>query len=273
MVLFSLKRGSLITPSRDTLYQGPISTFLGDGQEAMIDEVRDRLGDGGSEKLRILGDFPRQMYFGFIERLLFQIREERHGGALIVLPDKITTTEVIDSELVNLKYPCDFDTVWGFMVTSLVNRCRYLSLYRDMYNGQSHIAVNHHHTLTAMKERQAQIDLRISDSANLIGSTSQVDGAVFITDHFRLLGFGGEILVTAFDLKTVHLAMDSMASDTRPVRIESYGTRHRSTFRFCWEFPESVGFVVSQDGGVKGVRRVNDKLVFWPDINFGPLGI
>ncbi len=272
-VLFSLKRGSIVTPSRQTLYQGPIAAFLEDGVNSMYEDTKTELGPDEAHKLEVIGDFPRQSYFSFIERLLFQIREERHGGALIVLPDAVTIEEVIVSELVNLKYPCDFDNVWAFMVSSLANRCRYISLYREMYSGQSQIPVDKHHLLTAMKEQQLQLDRRISDTANLIGSTSQVDGAVFITDRFRLLGFGAEIRVTAFDLKTVHLAVDHEVEDTEPVPIESYGTRHRSAFRYCWELPESAAFVVSQDGGVKGVKRVEDKLVFWPDINFGPLGI
>jgi len=272
-VLFSLKRGNIVTPSRQTLYQGPIAAFLEDGVNSMYEDTKAELGDEEANKINVIGDFPRQAYFSFIERLLFQIREERHGGALIVLPNSVTVEDVIISELVNLKYPCDFDNVWAFMVKSLANRSKYISLYREMYSGQSQIPVDKHHMLTAMKEQQAQLDRRISDTANLIGSTSQVDGAVFITDRFRLLGFGAEIRVTAFELKMVHLAVDHEVIETEPVTIESYGTRNRSAFRYCWEFPQSAAFVVSQDGGVKGVKRVDDKIVFWPDINFGPLGI
>ena len=52
-------------------------------------------------------------------------------------------------------------------------------------------------------------------------------------------------------------------------RFAEYGTRHRSAFRFVASMEPSVGFIVSQDGGVKAVRQVGSKLVMWPYFQIG----
>jgi len=272
-VLFSLKRGGIVIPSKQTLYQGPIAEFLDNGIEALYEDTRNSLGDENRDLLKLLGEYPRELYFRYIERLLFQIREEHHGGALIVVPDGVDSSDPELSKLVMVKYPCRFKNVWPLHVLSLALRCRYKKLYMDLYRGRTEIPIEKHHDLSSLAQQREMVERRISDSVKLIASTSQVDGAVIISDRFQLIGFGSEITVNAPGLREVHLAVDPMAHTPTTVPIESYGTRHRSAFRFCWENENSVAFVVSMDGGVKGVKRVGDKLAFWPDINFGPLGI
>lgn len=50
------------------------------------------------------------------------------------------------------------------------------------------------------------------------------------------------------------------------VSVDNYGTRHRSAFRFSSSLDDSVAFIVSQDGGVKARKGVQDKVFLWPDI-------
>ncbi len=54
--------------------------------------------------------------------------------------------------------------------------------------------------------------------------------------------------------------------------IELFGTRHRSAFRFCSSFDESVAFIVSQDGEIKIAKRVGSEVILWSNINIGSLG-
>jgi len=273
MVLFSLLRGEIITPRRRTLYMGPLAKFFQNGEVSIYGDVLDQLGGVDGDNVDLLKDTPKHYYFRFLESLLFQIREGRHGGAVIVMPD--TGEKIFDTlkDLVMVKYPCDYDYVQSMIVRAIALKHKYKNLYRESYKSAGNISIANHRQLDSMTEQRREIENRITDTIKLLASASSVDGAVLMTDRFRLLGFGAEIIVSAPNLHNVHLANDSEAKSTTLVPIESYGTRHRSAFRFCWENPESVAFVVSMDGGVKCARRIDDKLVFWPDINFGPLGI
>jgi hypothetical protein len=271
-VLLSLKRGETVTPSRETLYQGPIAAVLKDAGDAITRDACVAIGEEQYETGSNGQDFPRRFYFRFLERLLFHIREKLHGGALLVVPDTRAADDPRLTRLVMIKYPCDYDHVWSLLVNSLALRAKHHKLHFEIYRSGSQIPIEKYHQFASLETQREVIDRRISDSVRLIASTSGVDGAVIITDRFRLIGFGAEITTLA-PLREVHIARDHTAKKTTTVTIESYGTRHRSAFRFCWEDEESVAFVVSQDGGVKGVKRVGDRLIFWPDINFGPLGI
>ena len=109
--------------------------------------------------------------------------------------------------------------------------------------------------------------LLLADCVRFIASLSGVDGAIVITDKFRVLGFGSEVLAHSPSLEYV------VTPNKRKVSIDSFGTRHRSAFRFCSSFEESVGFILSSDGGVKATMRVGPDVILWPDINIGGLGI
>lgn len=94
-----------------------------------------------------------------------------------------------------------------------------------------------------------------------------------ITDRFRLLGFGVEVTVAAPTLSAVHIALDASGKRWVAEPVTSFGTRHRSAFRFCSSYEAAAALIVSQDGGVKAVRQVGPRLLMWPDINFGALGL
>jgi DNA integrity scanning protein DisA with diadenylate cyclase activity len=54
--------------------------------------------------------------------------------------------------------------------------------------------------------------------------------------------------------------------------IELFGTRHRSAFRFCSSFEDSIAFIVSQDGDIKVTKRVGSEVILWLNISAGSLG-
>jgi DNA integrity scanning protein DisA with diadenylate cyclase activity len=50
------------------------------------------------------------------------------------------------------------------------------------------------------------------------------------------------------------------------VNPNDFGTRHRSMFSYCWKNVGSLGFVVSQDGDIRAIMRVDNKLIMWENI-------
>jgi len=67
----------------------------------------------------------------------------------------------------------------------------------------------------------------------------------------------------------VHVSRNEDGHDVTAAPFEGYGMRHRSAFRFVEQMPASIAFVLSQDGGIKAVAKVNERIVMWPYFEVG----
>ncbi len=181
----------------------------------------------------------RNTYDKFLFRLLHEARELGHGGCYIVCPE--TSSERIQAEpFLRMKYPCEFNLCWSLLLESC----------RDVPG----------------LDNQA-----LDDASDLIAHLTTVDGAVVMTDQFRVLGFGAEVLLpqTAVHLKKVILnrgAGPDLAKDflTTDIDLEAQGTRHRSAYRLASQIPELTIFVISQDGDISGVVNEGGNVIVWP---------
>jgi hypothetical protein len=99
-----------------------------------------------------------------------------------------------------------------------------------------------------------------------IASLSGVDGLILAVGGMRIHGFGVEILAKQ-DPKMALLASDASGSTGEPINPTRWGTRHRSMMRYCVRHKGSIGFVVSQDGDVRAMMRVAERLLMWPNID------
>ena len=99
-----------------------------------------------------------------------------------------------------------------------------------------------------------------------IASLARVDGCVILSAGLNVHGFGVEITCPT-DPSDLFIAGDELASKSRLRRLDfsHFGTRHRSMMRYCYSHPGSAGFVVSQDGDVRAITRVN-KIVPWENV-------
>ena len=110
---------------------------------------------------------------------------------------------------------------------------------------------------------------RLNDAADFIINLSAVDGAVVVTDTFRVIGFGAEIILDASPA-AVSVFADDRRAPTGEISIDAFGTRHRSAFRLCSAQKDVVVFVVSQDGDVRGVMALpTGGAGLWPDVALG----
>lgn len=96
---------------------------------------------------------------------------------------------------------------------------------------------------------------------------TRVDGLVLLNHNLEVQGFGVEI-TEADEPSEIYAAGDPWASDSllKKIDYQQYGTRHRSMMRYCAKFPGSVGFVISQDGDVRVMTKVDSRLVVWENI-------
>lgn len=272
-IVLSLWQGEILEPARATLNLGPIASFFASAKDCLY---TDAVAELGSETYDLIGkddNFPRTFYMQFLERILFHIREMSHGGTVIFVPHDLEAGDARLIDRILIKYPCAYDRAWNSIVKSLALLRRYYDLHFELRNTTKPISVEQYCEVTEMDSQMDEIERSLSDSIKFIASLSGVDGAVLMTDKLKVLGFGAEVIASSPSLKEIRVAQDTLGKEGRTTSIEMYGTRHRSAFRFCSSYEDAVAFVISQDGGVKAVKRDGPDLILWSSINSGALGI
>jgi hypothetical protein len=266
-ILFSLRVGKLVFPSRDVLDDGLVADFTRDAREQLHGAVVKELGAATADS-----KYPIQHFYNScLLRVLFKVREKGHGGTIILLPHGIDKTDSRITDRLTIKYPCEYDYVWDLMVRSIVNHQRFYDLHFQLWNAK--LPVEKYQQVSILDLEKSVIEESLSDCFRFIASLCAVDGALVITDRMSVLGFGAEVTALSPTLRSVEVGHDSTATERSTLSIESYGTRHRSAFRFCSSFENAIAFVVSQDGGVKVIKRHGPHVILWPDINMGSLAI
>jgi len=109
---------------------------------------------------------------------------------------------------------------------------------------------------------------------NFIASLARVDGCVLMSSGLNVRGFGVEITCRN-DPPEVSAAGDERATKAKLRRSDfsHFGTRHRSMMRYCYLNPESIGFVISQDGDVRAITRIRKRLVLWENVRLQDIQI
>ena len=268
-ILLVLKDGALSYPMERPIWFGPVSEYLERSRQSLYDHTIKNLNtkkwdDDGPDD-----DYPRRFYNFFLERILYNVRYLGHGGTIILVPDEIGSDDPRLTDRILLKYATNYDYAWDSLVRSLANHRNYFDRYFPLTHGEKELTLDAFKHFNYLKDEGASIDEEVQDTAKSIASLAGVDGALVITTQFKVLGFGGEIIASSPTLSSV----TEMSNKRRNIPIESFGTRHRSAFRFCSSFEDSVAFIVSSDGGVKATKRHGREMLFWPDINEGAMGL
>jgi hypothetical protein len=269
MVLLSLRKGLIYHPSRNILWEGSLHDFLAPAAQRLQKEVISGMSRENWDETGRDEDYPQRFYTFFLEGILNAIRAKKHGGTLIIVPDSIQRADSRLTDRIAVKYPCEFNVAWDLMRRSLINHHLFYELYFPLSDGKVPLTMGNFKKYESLRNEGEEIDEQLSDIRQTIASLTAVDGAVVMSDRFQVLGFGGEVIAVSPSLHEVVLAEDMSTK----ISIEGFGTRHRSAFRFCSSLEQSAAFIVSQDSGVKAVKREGSNVLFWPDINTGIMGI
>jgi Probable sensor domain DACNV len=263
IVLITLKHGEIFYLNRKSFSYGPLSDFF---QKIHLSLFQDTASNIKSIEKKFT--IPESLgSLRFIERILYHIQEKSHGGALIVFPDRMNQDEL--NQHLSFKYTCNTDHAWGLFIEQKTLFHERNALYSKKKAGREDLSFDEHINLRKMSSRIEQIDSRLSDIINLIASLSCVDGAVVITDKFRLIGFGAEILSSDSNLESVYINNQEETIPLTEINITNFGTRHRSACRFSHRYPDVILFVISQDGGMKAIKNVDNMVCMWTDIEAG----
>lgn len=266
MVLLTLRNGATFLPQGSALDAGPVSMHLETARRQLYRDSVKRLKSKKWDEEGHDNDYPKRFHDMCLSRILSGIRELAHGGTLLVVPDQLSASDPRLADRVIIKHPCDYDYLWELMIQHLELHKRFYALHFPLWESQTPIEPKQFQQVSMIDSKREENDEALKDAVRFIASLSAVDGALVITDRFRVLGFGAEVIAQSPTLREVQLATNPEATKKKAISIESYGTRHRSAFRFCSSYEDAIAFIVSSDGGVKATKRIGSEVLLWPEV-------
>jgi hypothetical protein len=205
-----------------------------------------------------------------LRRILATVRAARHGGTLIILPES-RAPEVIKGRYVSLKYAFADEAPRRRILDLTVGIMNELARFHGRRRANATVGWDEYEA-THLRQL-VHMDQELYDVAHLVADLTHVDGAVVMTDHLDLLGFGGEIAGGLLEVSTVARARDLAGAEREIVRTDRVGTRHRSAYRLCQELRDALAIVVSQDGGLRFVRWDDNAVTYWDQVATAPFEV
>ena len=260
-----MRDGKIVTAAQSVLMEGSVAEFFDAASDVFI---RNACQLSGIDQDPAEDDGLGFAHQSFIESVLLYTDELKHGGTLLFVPEEIKHEDSHLLSRVSIKYVLPNTRPQNALVSAMAARLKHNALDEKLRNSRT-VKAEELELLDVLAWDQQSCEDSARDAARFIASLTSVDGAVVLTDTLRIIGFGAEVTASFSGGDKVHIAHTAEATETKEVQFEEYGTRHRSAFRFVASMEPSVGFIMSQDGGVKAVKQVGSKLVMWPYFQIG----
>lgn len=266
-----LGQDTLSKHQNDVFWSGPVCNRLQEGVDNCIESVWRKLGriDYIQEVLKEYRESDgwethiAETWINTLCRILISIQRYRHGGALLITKSK--------SDL-DVKYRINYPRLKTALVRLWTSR-----LLSSMAGDQIHyeymdtdaemMPVGLYLDESIANGDEEDYSDEITGCVRFISSLSCVDGLVLASPDLAIRGFGVEIR-TKKDVGSAFSSPNPMANERslRKIDPNHYGTRHRTMMRYCFTHPKSVGFVISQDGEIRAMTRVKNRLVMWENL-------
>ena len=264
-VVAELRQNKLVTESIDIFKEGHIRSILQSSITTFNKKIKESI-EPIIYKDRDHWELSHShLWISVLCRLLIRIKSFNHGGAVLL-------TSGLENDDLNIKYGTKFERLKESLVRKgilEINRTYSSDIIGElMDNKEDNLYMG-----TYLDESVADSELRdtnceINGCLLYLSHLSRVDGLILLSQDLTLRGFGVEI-TTKGDPNYVFKSNSVLAnkSSLKQVDFKHFGTRHRSMMRYCNCHEGSIGFVISQDGNVKAITKVEDKLIIWEDIN------
>lgn len=266
-VFLRLKQGRISGESIDIFSSGPINGYLSAASKALYQDATKRLKLEKYSEEADENDYAFGKYFDFLENILLKTQEKRHGGTFIIIPDALNAEDSRLKDRIRIKYVCEGVSSWNILVKELCSHKQYFGL-EEQLRKKKNLSVEKYQQLETFRYSLESAQQDLADKASLYASLTSVDGVVLLTDRYRLIGFGGEVIATS-SVEIAEICYDSDGNKRRTQTIDNFGMRHRSALRFCSSYEDSIAFVISQDGQVRAVKRCGSQVLIWDDVAIG----
>jgi hypothetical protein len=259
-----LQQDRILTQQNDVFWSGPVSNRLAEGIDRYVENVWQKIGSPPQEVFDYWPASLADTWISALCRILISVQRYRHGGALLISRSK--------SDL-DIKYRINYRRLPRALVNLGVNRFSSSQAYEEIATEYMDKDLDDVPVGLYLDEAVAESDAKdyereITGCVRFISSLSCVDGLVLATPDLAIRGFGVEIK-TKKEPGAVYVSPGPKAHDRSLRRLDSghYGMRHRSMMRYCYSHPKSVGFVISQDGEIRSLMRVKNRLVMWENLS------
>jgi hypothetical protein len=242
-------------------WAGPIADRLSAGIENYIRAVRKPFSKHEWDEINV--GYLAEQWISTLCRILISIQRYGHGGALLI---------TASNSHLDIKYHVAYSRLPKALINLGIWRHRAMRALQEIRgkrltkfkNGvpwgwylEEHIS----------ESKGEDVQDEITGSVRFISSLSCVDGLILASPDLSIRGFGVEIRPKK-EITTLYMASGPAPNSESVNRIDPhhYGTRHRSMMRYCMAHPRSVGFVISQDGEIRAITRVQQRLVIWENL-------
>jgi len=260
-----LKQNNLVRTAMDVFQPGKVREALESGIRSHLDSLRAGWPDEFPADFNDWEPPLVEAWLAALRRLLLRVQNMRHRGAFLMTSDQKQGGLLVKHKISygRLRTALQRQAVANAeqSIASGIIADEYME--KDVEDMPIYLHVD---------DVVAGYDLEEirNELAGVIWFTSlltRVDGLVLLDPNLEVQGFGVEITVSE-EPSEIYAAGDLWASEwfLRKVDYQHYGTRHRSMMRYCTKFPGSVGFVISQDGDVRVMTKVDGRLVIWENI-------
>lgn len=179
------------------------------------------------------------LYRDCIERLYLSIANFGHGGTIVYIPTKILEKVSTDIEA-------------GIQIFSQ-HSGEYLA---GLVLGRK--ATGEDDSVMADYRR------RLAEYLDMLARFSCIDGAVVIDDHLVPHRFGAHLASRKWNGK-VQEGPVGTSHPGQAIEVSRFGTRHNSAINFAGAHPGTILFVISEDGPVRTICRLDTSVLIWSD--------
>lgn len=266
LLLGSLRQNTIVKGQQRVFQSGPVHSKLKPSIRTFQQRVRKKVGDELYDERGHWDGSLEDTWISAICRILIGIHKYQHGGAVLISDDGGGLNPKY-----SLKYHRLADALYRASVLS-IKHTSHSDLVHEKYLDEDadEIPMDLYLDESVTRDELRDTQDELTGCVRFLASLSRVDGLIWLDFRLRLKAFGVEITVRDDPAKVV-LAQNSLATKTKRIDLNQYGTRHRSMLRYCASNPNSVGFVVSQDGDVRAITRVGDRVVLWNNVRIQSL--
>ncbi|GAA4203999.1 hypothetical protein GCM10022289_21120 [Pedobacter jeongneungensis] len=260
--LATLNQQTLIKLYPNVFKIGPVSSFLKEHSAISKSRLEDLLeGELDEEDTEAYNEVVYDYTVQAICRILLKMKNYHHGGAVLITRNR--------EDDLTPKYKMKYNRISlsiEHLITSITDEEYYEEKIENLKKRKKDVPIDDFDDYDDNKLEIEEAYNEMVGAVRFAASLSCVDGLVLMSPRLNVYGFGTVIAETVSP-EYVYLSTASRPGNSViKTPANHFGTRHQSMFAYCKKYPESVGFVVSQDGEVRAIKSINGKVYVWENI-------